>query len=122
MRMTQVKGPTHDGSLPPDWALVRPKTLIQHIWDLVGAPLRMLLLPDAASERFHLTSLRSERYAAVLPQLSGRVLDVGAGDNALIRAYQSRLASSHRLDDAARQSIGVDVVDWGGGAMLIQSS
>src|SRR4051812_30502224 len=109
---------THDGSLPPDWAIEPRKGLLQSAWDVVGAPLRMILLPDSQSERLHLTSLRAERYAAVLPALRGRVLDVGAGDNALIRLY--RKAPGHSVSAAA--SIGVDVVDWGGDTLKIASS
>lgn len=110
---------THDGTLPPDWALTQSKSVLQSAWDLVGAPLRMVLLPDSQSERLHLTSLRAERYAAVLPELRGRVLDIGAGDNALIRLYQKKQG---REDAVATNSIGVDVVDWGGDALKITSS
>jgi ubiquinone/menaquinone biosynthesis C-methylase UbiE len=69
-----------------------------------------------------LTSLRAERYAAVLPQLRGRVLDIGAGDNALIRLYQQMQLHSGRDDADARNSVGVDVVDWGGDTLKIASS
>jgi ubiquinone/menaquinone biosynthesis C-methylase UbiE len=113
---------THDGTLPPEWALARSKGMLQRGWDLVGAPLRMVLLPDTQSEKLHLTSLRAERYAAVLPQLKGRVLDVGAGDNALIRLYQQMQLRSGKGDDAARKSVGVDVVDWGGETLKVASS
>ena len=109
---------THDGTLPPDWALASSKDLLQSAWDLIGAPLRMVLLPDSQNEKLHLTSLRAERYAAVLPQLNGRVLDIGAGDNALIRLYQKR----QDTDAAAAKSVGVDVVDWGGDTLKITSS
>jgi SAM-dependent methyltransferase len=109
---------THDGSLPPDWALTSRKGALQSAWDLIGAPLRMVLLPDSQNERLHLTSLRAERYAAVLPQLKGRVLDVGAGDNALIRLYRK----TKNNDAAASESVGVDVVDWGGDTLKIASS
>lgn len=108
---------THDGSLPPEWALSPRKTALQSAWDLIGAPVRMILLPDAPTERLHLTSLRAERYAAVLPELRGRVLDIGAGDNALIRLYRQR---QHDAD--AEQSLGVDVVDWGADTQMIGSS
>jgi len=109
---------THDGTLPPDWALIPRKGLLQSAWDLVGAPLRMVLLPDSQNERLHLTSLRAERYAAVLPQLKGRILDIGAGDNALIRLYRKMQDG----DAAAGKSVGVDVVDWGGDTLKIASS
>ena len=83
----------------PDWCLRRPKPFHQAVCDFLAAPVRMALLPDAANERLHLTSLRAERFAAVLPHLQGRVLDVGAGDNALIKLYRAkraRLASRSR--------------------------
>ena len=101
---------------PPDWALTLPKPAWQHLYDLAGAPLRMLLLPDAWSERLHLTSLRAERLARVLQALHGRCLDIGAGDNTLVRLY------GHRFGASADGSLGVDVVDWGGGCQLIESS
>ncbi|MCA1365103.1 class I SAM-dependent methyltransferase [Bradyrhizobium sp. IC3069] len=113
---------THDGTLPPSWALAPRRSLLQSAWDLAGAPLRMVLLPDSQSERLHLTSLRAERYAAVLPQLRGRVLDIGAGDNALIRLYLQRLRRSGKDDAGADDSVGVDVVDWGGDTLKIASS
>ncbi|WP_081494961.1 class I SAM-dependent methyltransferase [Bradyrhizobium liaoningense] len=113
---------THDGTLPPNWALAPRKSLLQSAWDLAGAPLRMVLLPDSQNERLHLTSLRAERYAAVLPQLKGRVLDIGAGDNALIRLYRQRLRRSGKDDAGADDSVGVDVVDWGGDTLKIASS
>ncbi len=113
---------THDGTLPPDWAIAPRKAVLQSTWDLVGAPLRMVLLPDSQSERLHLTSLRAERYAAVLPQLRGRVLDIGAGDNALIRLYRQMQLRSGRDDADARNSVGVDVVDWGGDTLKLASS
>lgn len=113
---------THDGTLPPNWALAPRKSLLQSAWDLAGAPLRMVLLPDSQNERLHLTSLRAERYAAVLPQLRGRVLDIGAGDNALIRLYRQTLLRSGKDDAGADDSVGVDVVDWGGDTLKIASS
>ncbi len=109
---------THDGTIPPDWAIVPRKGLLQSAWDLVGAPLRMIMLPDSQSERLRLTSLRAERYAAVLPTLRGCILDVGAGDNALIRLYRKMQRNS---EDAAA-SVGVDVVDWGGDTLKVASS
>lgn len=112
---------THDGTLPPDWALAPRKSALQSTWDLFGAPLRLMLLPDSQNERLHLTSLRAERYAAVLPQLRGRILDVGAGDNALIRLYRKTRQRPEDIE-AATTSIGVDVVDWGGDTLKISSS
>lgn len=114
---------THDGTLPPKWALRARKGVVQSLWDLLGAPLRMVLLPDSASERLHLTSLRAERFAAVVPHLKGRVLDVGAGDNGLIRLYRQALEAQGQPAVATDDdSVGVDVVDWGGDTLTIESS
>lgn len=101
---------------PPDWMLKRPKGLIRDVYDFLGAPLRMILLPDRGSENLGLTSLRAERMAVVLPELKGRVLDVGAGDNLLLRLYK------HRANAEGENSVGVDTVDWGGGCTIVESS
>jgi SAM-dependent methyltransferase len=88
------------------------KSVLQHVWDAVGAPLRMVLLPDDASTRLGFTSLEEERMRAVLPRLRGRLLDVGAGRNTLVRRWQAQ----------GGEGVGVDVHDWGGGAQVIESS
>ena len=108
---------THTGSLPPLWAIAAHKPLWRRAYDFVLAPLRMLILPDHISERLGTTSLRGERIAAVLPQLRGRVLDIGAGDNVLIKLY--RLSTT---DAKANASVGADIVDWGTDCLLIESS
>jgi ubiquinone/menaquinone biosynthesis C-methylase UbiE len=82
----------------------------------------MLALPDSVSERLHLTSLRAERFARVLPELRGRVLDVGAGDNALVRLYRLKATELGADPSLAGASVGVDVVDWGADCELIESS
>lgn len=110
---------THTGALPPEWATRRPKPWWRHVYDFALAPLRMALLPDAVAERIGLTSLRGERLSAVLPLLEGRVLDVGAGDNVLVRLYQQRAPHGQ---SGADHSAGVDVVDWGGGCVIVDSS
>lgn len=103
--------------LPPDWSLRRPKSWLQSVADFVAAPLRMIALPDLACERMHVTSLRAERLAVVLPELRGRVLDVGAGDNTLVRLYRARSNTPEAAD-----SVGADVVDWGGDCVMIERS
>jgi SAM-dependent methyltransferase len=87
---------------------------------LITAPLRMIVLPDQVCERMHITSLRAERFAKVLPELRGRVLDVGAGDNVLVRMY--RQAAAQGSVQHAAHSVGVDVVDWGSDCILIERS
>jgi len=81
----------------------------------------MAVLPDQVCERFGITSLRGERLAAVLPVVKGRLLDVGAGDNVLVKVYQ-RQARAMALPQSATESVGVDVLDWGGGCTIIESS
>jgi SAM-dependent methyltransferase len=108
-------------SLPSARFIRRPKSLAQRAYDFVGAPIRLALLADEATERLGLTSLRAERMAAVLPELRGRVLDVGAGDNLLIRLYQANQAERANGREAMR-SVGVDVHDWGGGCTIIETS
>lgn len=102
------------GNLPPDWALLRPKPAWRALTDLLGAPLRMVALPDHVNESLGLTSLRAERFAAVVPELRGRCLDVGAGDNVLLRLYERHAGPTG--------SIGIDVVDWGGGCLVVPST
>lgn len=114
-----IKELAFSSSRIPDWALRRPKPIPRSIYDLLGAPFRMAMFPDALSERVGLTSLRAERFAAILPHLKGRVLDVGAGDNTLIRLYRDMAAAGAAEPEAAAASIGVDVEDWGGGCTII---
>ncbi len=104
---------------PPDWALARPKPLWQSAYDFVGAPLRMVALPDHVSERLHLTSLRAERLSVVLQEIEGRCLDIGAGDNMLLRLYAEQVAGTAREADA-KASVGVDVFDWGSGCLIVE--
>ena len=108
---------THNASLPPSWAVSARKPVWRHLYDFVLAPVRMALLPDHVCEKLGTTSLRGERLAAVLPELRGRLLDIGAGDNVLIKLYRSMAPEGESND-----SIGVDVVDWGSDCMLIDSS
>lgn len=106
--------------LPPQWSLVKPKPAWQSMYDLVGAPLRMILLPDHVSERLHLTSLRAERLSVVVAALEGRVLDIGAGDNALLKLYRDKTKETS-AQNAAEQSVGLDVVDWGGDCTIVEN-
>jgi SAM-dependent methyltransferase len=84
------------------------KSMAQALWDTVGLPLRLAILPQSALPRVGWTTLEEERLAAVWPHLKGRLLDVGAGTNALARFYGD--------------AIGVEVHDWGGGAQIIENA
>ena len=106
----------------PGWGLQRPKGNIQMMYDFMMAPLRMVLLPDHVSEKCHMTSLRAERFAMVLPELKGAVLDIGAGDNLLLNTYIDSKSESAPDYQDAKTSVGVDVFDWGAGCTIIESS
>jgi len=96
--------------------------MFQLAYDFFTAPIRMVLFPDHIAERFHITSLRAERLAVVLPELRGRCLDIGAGDNTLVRLYTQMSEKLGIARGLAVGSVGVDIVDWGGGCQIIKSS
>jgi SAM-dependent methyltransferase len=84
------------------------KTLTQSVWDFVGIPFRLALFDQKWLPRFGWTTLEEERIGAVLPHVRGRLLDIGAGPNNLVRRYGD--------------GIGVDVHDWGGGIIVVENS
>lgn len=88
--------------------LLAARSIPQRFWDLLGTPFRFAVLPDPWSRRLGWTSLEEERLCAVLPHIRGRLLDVGAGPNSLVRLHGD--------------GIGVDVHDFGGGAMILPDS
>ena len=86
----------------------QPKTFLQTVWDFVGIPARLILFPPEWLERCGWTTLEDERMRHVLPEIRGRLLDVGAGPNTLVQLYGN--------------GTGVDVFDWGGGAVVVIDS
>jgi len=87
---------------------LRNKSLLQAIWDVIGVPFRFVLFDQKWLSYFRWTTLEEERLAAALPYIRGRLLDIGAGPNTLVKRYGS--------------GVGVDVHDWGGGAMVVRDS
>ena len=85
------------------------KTPRQRVTDHLLAPLRLTVLSDEWCERLGATSINSERIAAALPHLRGHVLDLGCGRNLLLRNYSGT-------------GIGVDVFDWGAGALILEDT
>jgi len=81
----------------------------QALIDFLLAPLRLFVFSNRLSERLSLTSLELERMYAVLPEVRGRLLDVGCGPNRLVQLYRG-------------EGIGVDVHDHGCGAMIVDDS
>ncbi len=78
------------------------------MWDFIGIPFRFLLFDQAWLPRFGWTTLEEERLNVVLPFARGKLLDIGAGRNTLVKRYG--------------QGVGVDVHDWGGGATVVSDS
>ncbi len=84
------------------------KFFLQKIWDFIGIPFRFVLFDQNWLPKFGWTTLEEERIAAVLPHISGYLLDVGCGPNKLVKEY--------------RNGIGVDIFDWGGDAVIVQDT
>jgi SAM-dependent methyltransferase len=85
-----------------------PTSFLKEIYNFIALPLRTALLEDATAERYGLFSLEQERINAVWPHLQGRILDIGAGNNRLVNLYGN--------------GVGIDVHDWGGGAIVVPNT
>jgi SAM-dependent methyltransferase len=83
-------------------------TTLQSIWDFIGIPFRFVLFDQKWLPLFGWTTLEEERLQAVMPFINGKLLDIGAGPNTLVKKYGN--------------GIGVDVVDWGGGALVLKNT
>lgn len=81
------------------------KLLIKKLYDFLGVPLRLVILPDRISEKIGMTSLQQERVNNILPFIEGKLLDIGCGNNRLVKTYGN--------------GTGVDVFDWGGDARIV---
>jgi SAM-dependent methyltransferase len=84
------------------------KTVLQALWDGLGIPFRLAFFDQAWLPQFGWTTLEEERLSAVLPYIRGRLLDIGAGPNTLVKRYGD--------------GVGVDVHDWGGGALVVEDT
>jgi SAM-dependent methyltransferase len=78
------------------------------MWDAIGIPFRLVLFKQEWLPRFGWTTLEDERLTAVMPWIRGRLLDVGAGHNTLVKRYGD--------------GVGVDAFEWGGGALVIEDA
>lgn len=87
---------------------MKDKALAKKLWDFIGIPFRLLLFDQEWLPRFGWTTLEEDRINAVLPHIRGRLLDIGAGQNRLVENYGN--------------GIGIDVFDWGGGALVVEDS
>jgi len=68
-----------------------------------------MILPDDKSTAWGLTSLENERIMAVMPHIEGKLLDMGAGRNTLVKRYPG-------------EGVGVEVYDWGGEALIVDDT
>jgi len=84
------------------------KSLSRSLWNFIGIPFRLVLFDQSWLPQFGWTTLEDERLNVVLPHVYGQLLDIGAGHNTLVKRYG--------------QGIGVDVYDWGGGAMVVEDT
>jgi SAM-dependent methyltransferase len=84
------------------------RSSLQSTWDFIGVPFRLVLFDQKWLPRFGWTTLEEERLDAVMPFIRGRLLDIGAGPNTLVKRYGN--------------GVGVDVVEWGGGAMVVEDT
>ena len=89
-------------------ATVNGKSWLRSGWDLVGAPFRLALFDQKWLPWFGWTTLEEERLRAVLPHVRGRLLDIGAGMNNLVRRHGN--------------GVGVDVHDWDSGLTVVPDS
>ncbi|MEW5858703.1 MAG: class I SAM-dependent methyltransferase [Cyanobacteriota bacterium] len=84
------------------------KSFFQIGWDFIGIPFRLVLFDQNWLPRFGWTTLEEERLNAVLPYIQEQLLDIGAGANNLVKRYG--------------KGIGVDIHDWGGGALVVEDT
>lgn len=82
--------------------------MFSRILNTVLLPLRIVCSHEFVN-RLGLRSLRDERCDQVMEHCRGRLLDIGCGNNQLVRKY-------------GHDSIGVDVYDFGGGATIVENS
>jgi len=71
-------------------------------------PIR-LFLSHKRLNKLGLRSLQDERYNITKKHCKGKLLDIGCGDNQLIKLYKG-------------EGIGVDVYDFGGNALIVKDS
>ncbi len=71
-------------------------------------PIRLVFSHETVN-RLGLRSLRDERYAVIKKHVKGRLIDIGCGNNGLVKEY-------------GNNSVGVDVYDFGGDALIVEDT
>lgn len=85
----------------------KKRSIAQFILDRLFFPIICLLSPEA-TQKFGLTPLDEERMIYAYKYLKGRVLDIGCGDNILIKSYGN--------------GVGVDVYPWDGVDIVVSDT
>lgn len=78
------------------------------ILNFIFLPIRLIFSHETVN-KLGLRSLRDERYDIVKKNINGRLIDIGCGNNELVKNY-------------GRDSIGVDVYDFEGGALIVEDT
>lgn len=76
--------------------------------NFIFLPIRLFYSHETIN-RIGLRSLRDERYDIVMKNCEGRLIDIGCGNNELVKTYK-------------QNSVGVDVYDFGGGALIVKDT
>ena len=84
------------------------RKLFKLLWDFLGIPFRLVIFDQNWLSAFGWTTLEEERINASLPFIYGRLLDIGAGNNNLVKIYGN--------------GIGVDIFDWGAGSIIVNKT
>ncbi len=82
--------------------------MLKKVVNWVFLPVR-LIFSHKTVNNLGLKSLRDERYDIVKQNVKGRLLDIGCGNNGLVKDY-------------GHDSVGVDVYDFGGGAIIVEDT
>ncbi len=82
--------------------------MLSKILNFVFLPLRLACSHDFIN-KLGLHSIRDERCNHVMENCKGRLLDIGCGNNQLVKKY-------------GHESIGVDVYDFGGDAVIVDDA
>lgn len=76
--------------------------------NIICLPIR-LFLSHKRLNKLGLNSLQDERYNITKKHCKGKLLDIGCGDNQLVKSYEG-------------EGIGVDVYDFGSNALIVKDS
>lgn len=82
------------------------KKVLTNIINFIFLPIRFILSPEMLN-KLGLYSLNDERCGMVIKYSQGKLLDIGCGDNQLVKKY-------------GNNGVGVDIYDFGGGGIIVQ--